>query len=461
MRRRLIIVSVPFLVAASCTSNSSGAPGVHHPVTAGRTAAAPHSSAWPQYHRTALRAGTASFAPKLPLHSSWTKHLDGAVYGEVLSVNDELIAATENDSVYGLDPSNGKQLWRRHLGHPEDQGQLPCGNVNPLGITGTPAYDTKTGSVFVVTETSGAHHTLWALNADNGKKRWHKNMDILPGRDRHAEQERSALLVAHGRVFTAYGGLYGDCGNYIGYLTSTLVTGKGKTHHYAVPSQREAGIWSPAGPVEGANGDIYVAAGNGAELNGKWDKSDSVTELTPDKLHRVGVFAPSVWKTDNQQDLDLGSSSPVPVPAVKRMVVAGKNNHVYLLKPNHLGGVGGDIASLSGCSAFGGAAVSGNTVVMPCIDGVRALTVGKHSLHWLWNASGVYGSPIIANSKVYVADRNSGTLRVLNLATGQQSGSIDVGSFATDEGEIFSSSTLVNNDIYVGTATGVTAVHGS
>jgi hypothetical protein len=98
-------------------------------------------------------------------------------------------------------------------------------------------------------------------------------MDLLKGRDRRAEQQRSALLVSGGRVFTAYGGLSGDCGNYVGYITSTPTTGHGKTTHYAVPTAREAGMWSPAGPAEGTNGNIYVATGNGAEEQGKWDKS--------------------------------------------------------------------------------------------------------------------------------------------------------------------------------------------
>jgi YVTN family beta-propeller protein len=277
-------------------------------------------------------------------------------------------------------------------------------------------------------------------------------MDVVNGRDRRAEQQRSALLVSHGRVFTAYGGLSGDCGNYVGYITSNRVSGKGKTRHYAVPTAREAGMWSPAGPVQGANGNLYVASGNGAELNGKWDKSDSVTELNPVTMHRIAAFAPSVWRSDNSNDSDLGSSSPVPVPAVHRIVISGKNNHVYLLKPS-LGGVGGDIASLSGCSAFGGAAHRGHVVVMPCIDGVRALTVRKHSLHWRWGASGIYGSPVIAGKRVYVADSNSGSLRVLSLKNGQPVASISVGSMPR-----FSSEVVEGGHVFVPTLNGITAI---
>src|SRR5205814_902134 len=85
--------------------------------------------------------------------------------------------------------------------------------------------------------------------------------------------------------------------NYVGYVTSTSVTGSGRTFHYAVPTAREAGMWSPAGPVQGGNGHVYVASGNGAELHGRWDKSDSVTELSTRRLHRLSVFAPATGCT--------------------------------------------------------------------------------------------------------------------------------------------------------------------
>jgi outer membrane protein assembly factor BamB len=459
MRRISIAVAVPVLLAASCVGSSHSATAHSASPTPHATGPAPaakvHFTGWPTYHATSMRSGHVATSVKPPLRRAWQQNLDGAVYGEALLVGHSLIVATENDSVYALNPTTGHVRWRKHLGTPAPRTDLPCGDIFPLGITGTPAYDAATGSVFVVAETNGAHHTLWALNAKTGHRRWHKNMDVLPARDRHAEQQRSALLVSNGRVFTTYGGLAGDCGNYVGYITSTATTGKGKTTHYAVPTAREAGMWSPAGPVEGQNGNIYVASGNGAETSGTWDKSDSVTELKPKSLHRVAVFAPSVWRQDNARDADLGSSSPVPVPAAHRLVISGKNGQVYLLKPK-LGGVGGDIRHISGCSAFGGAAVRGHTVVMPCIDGIRALKVGRHSLRWRWIAPNIYGSPVIAGKRVYVANRNAGTLEVLSLRGGHRHGSFDVGQMTH-----FPSETVTGGRVFVPTLAGVTAFQGS
>ena len=467
MRRPTALAVIPIVTAVMSCSGASTEPaagtgsasrtGTPASATSALRSASHTSSShfgnWPTYHRTNDRAGVASGAIHGALHRAWSRKLDGAVYGEPLLVNGTLIAATENDSVYGLNPRTGKVRWRTHLGKPQAQAQLPCGNIDPLGITGTPAYDATTGSVFVVAETAGGHHTLWALSAATGHRRWHRSTDVLPSRNRSAEQQRSALLVAAGRVITTYGGLAGDCDNYVGYVTSTPVTGRGATTHYAVPTAREAGMWSPAGPVVGRNGNVYVASGNGAELNGAWDKSDSVVELTPKSLHRVAIFAPSTWQSDNQQDLDLGSSSPIPVNG--RIVIAGKRGTVYLLMPR-LGGVGAEVATATGCQAYGGAARSGHLLVMPCMGGIRALSVGKHSLTWRWSAGGVYGSGVVAGKRLYVADRNSGALKVLSLRTGRVQSSHAVGELTH-----FPSQVVSGNRVFVPTMSGITAFRGS
>ena len=390
------------------------------------------------------------------MRRAWTKNLGDAVYGEPLVVGSTLIVATEGDRVFGLNARTGHVRWRRSLGTPQPQSGLPCGDIDPLGITGTPAYDARTGSVFAVAETLGGHHTLWALNARTGHKRWHRSLDVLPNRNRKAEQERSALLVEHGRVLVSFGGLAGDCDNYVGYVTSTSVKGTGRTFHYAVPTAREAGMWATPGPVLGRNGHVYVASGNGAELHGRWDRSDSVTELTAVRLHRRSVFAPATWRDDNVRDLDLGSMSPVSVPAVHRIVIAGKRGVVYLLR-EHFGGVGSVVAQRSGCHAFGGGARTGRTVLMPCLfeNRIRALRVGRSGVHWGWTAGNLFGAPVIAGRRVYVADRYSGDLVVLRLSTGHQVQRVHAGSLTH-----FPSEVVDGGMVFVPTLSGITAFRG-
>ena len=81
-----------------------------------------------------------------------------------------MIVATENDTVYALNASTGKVSWSHHLASPVTSG-LPCGNIVPSGITGTPVADPARGRVWVVTYTSQPklHHTLWTLNLKSGR----------------------------------------------------------------------------------------------------------------------------------------------------------------------------------------------------------------------------------------------------------------------------------------------------
>lgn len=411
-------------------------------------------TAWPQYHRDGARTGSVTDVGAR-LHRSWTAQLDGSVYGEPIIAGRLLIAATENDTVYAMRPTTGRVVWRTHLGTPQPQSGLPCGDIDPLGITGTPVYDARTGSVFVAAETNGGHHTLWALRARNGSRRWHKSLDTQRSRNRLAQQQRSALLLAKGRVITTFGGLAGDCDNYVGYATSVATTGRGGVRSYAVPTSREAGMWAPPGPVLGSNGNVYVSDGNGAEVGGRYDGSDSVIELTPSRLHKRALFAPGSWSSDNANDLDLGSSSPVPVNG--RIVIAGKRGTAYLLRPS-LGGVGGDIRHTADgdCEAYGGAAHRGNLAVLPCHGGVRALVVGKSSLRWKWTASGIYGSPVVSRRHVYVADRDSGDLVVLSSTTGKVLSRTAAGSLPHFPSEI-----VDDGRVFVPTLTGITALRGS
>jgi outer membrane protein assembly factor BamB len=421
-----------------------------------RATAAP-AAAWPTYHGDNQRTGSSSAAAlKAPLHRAWSRSLDGAVYAQPIVVGQRLIVATENDSVYALRRDNGHVIWRRHLGTPVPQSQLPCGNIDPSGITGTPAYDRASGTVFVVTETTGSHHTLQALNWQTGRVRWTRNLDVLSSRDRTAEQQRGGLLVANGRVYVPFGGRYGDCGNYVGYLVGVPTSGSGASVHYAVPTQREAGMWASPGPVQDKAGvDIYVASGNGAATGGQYDGSDSVIRLGP-RLGRVGFFAPSSWASDNADDLDLGSSSPLIDPVTEQVVIAGKRGTVYVL--NALKGVGRGIATtLSGCAAYGGGAIAGQLVVLPCSDGIRMLGLGGGSrAGWSWQISGVAGSPVIAGLRVYALDTDSGEMVMAGLRHGNVLARVSVGSVTR-----FATPVPVGDKVYVGTYNGVVAVGGS
>jgi polyvinyl alcohol dehydrogenase (cytochrome) len=465
------------LAASAITSCTSGVPSPSGATAPGATvttagdppaagpAASPGSyptAAWPTYNRTLTRSGVAVGVPPVgSLHVTWQARLDGAVYGQPLLVGKLVIAATENDSVYALDSASGNVVWHATLGTPVPLSSLPCGNIDPLGITGTPAYDQQNGLVYAVAESTGYRHTLFGLSVSNGAVKVERYIPTPDGNDRD-DQQRPALAIADGRVYAEFGGLSGDCAQYQGAVVGVPLSGSGPLIHYLVPTTREGAIWGTAGPVFGPDGNIYASVGNGAQESPSqpFDDSDSVNELTPG-LQRVGIFAPSTWAADNAGDLDLGSTQPA-ITADGSILIVGKRGIGYLLQAGHLGGVGSQLAQASVCPAYGAAAVSGNVVYEPCRGdaGVTAVQVSAASkqITVLWHGPpNAFGSPVVGGGAVWVTDYDAGTLYALSPATGQVLQQVSLGGPLPH----FSSMSLAGSSAYLGTLSGVVAVSGA
>ena len=467
-RKRYIIwpgLLALLIILAGCSGIGDAPPAAPQPTLvlsqtpASGTTQAPTSTTttsivdWTTYHNDHARTG---YIPNMPdpksLARAWSKQLDGAVYAEPLVVNGHVIVATEGDTLYSLDANTGQVLWHTNVGKPVPLSQLPCGNIDPLGITGTPVYDPNTRLVFAVVEVTGFSHILVGIDVDTGKVRVRQPVDA-PGMDARAHQQRAALALANGMVYIAYGGLDGDCSDYIGRVVALHTNGQGPLLVYTVPTSREGGIWAPAGPAVDANGNIYVAVGNGASTGGNWDHSDSVLKLSP-TLHLLDGFAPQQWPQDNASDADLGSMSPVLLPG-GFIYADGKSGQAYVLRADRLGGVGGQIAEATVCRAFGGSAIQDSTIIVPCVDGIRQVQIGQDGqISVGWRAPGqITGSPVIGGHTVYSLDPGSGTLYALNSANGNV-----VATLAVDAASRFATPTLFNGMVFVGTLSGVTAV---
>ncbi|WP_245665906.1 PQQ-binding-like beta-propeller repeat protein [Actinoplanes subtropicus] len=444
------------LLLASCSSDGKAAEPAFPPAAASpapTSAGAPSDPAadWPTYHHDNARSGLGPAQPAATkLTAAWRAKLDGAVYGQPLVVAGRVLAATENDTVYALDAGNGAVVWSRHVGTPVPRSDLPCGNIFPLGITSTMAYDAGSGLVFALAESTGGAHTLYGIDAATGQVRVKRAAEPPKG-DRIAHQQRSALTVENGQVYIAYGGLDGDCAQYIGSVVSVPVSGSGAGHSYAIPTTREGGIWAPGGGVV-HDGRLYYAVGNGESTSG-FDGSDTVIALDP-ALRRTDYFAPSTWADDNERDLDLGSLSPAVVGSA--IVIAGKRGVGYVLDPAHLGGIGGQRGRSDVCRAFGGTAVSGTTLFVPCQDGIRSVSLDAASgrLRTDWHGpSGAKGSPVVAGGAVWVVDYDGGLLYLLDPASGKVRSQLAIGVAPH-----FASPTVAAGHGYVGTLTGVVSV---
>jgi len=451
-------------LAGCSTATSSGAPAPTPAAQPGTVRPAPTDSPaalaatdWTTYHRDAARTGAAPASPAAGrLSIAWRRSLDGAVYGQPLVVGGLVIAATEGDTVYGLDRATGRVRWHVHLGTPVPLSALPCGNIDPLGITGTPVYDPATRLVYAVAETTGYRHVLAGIAVPAGKLVFTRNVPTPDGQPRY-DQQRAALALDRGRIYVAFGGLDGDCGPYQGSINGVPASGQGPIVSYKVPTAREAGMWGAGGPVVGPDGTIYVSAGNGAATAPPFDGSDSVTALTP-ALRRTGIFAPATWAADNAGDRDLGSTAPGLLS--NGMILAdGKSGTGYLLNSRHLTGVGSQVAQAPVCAAYGGMATSGTTVYVPCIGGgMAAVNTAGAAIKVLWRGpAGAQGSPVLGGGAVWVPDWNAGVLYQLDPGTGHVRHKIRLGSALPH----FASPSLSGRLALIGTMHGVVAVHGA
>jgi outer membrane protein assembly factor BamB len=415
---------------ASTTSSSRATVATRPASTAAPTTGPAPSYPWPQFGQGAARSGVAASGPNpAGAHLHWRTALDGAVYAEPLAGNGLVIAATENDTVYGLRAGDGAVVWQQHLGSPVPRSSLPCGDIDPSGITGTPAIDTATGTLYVVAFVQPQRHDLVALNVASGQVRWRRTIDP-PGLSASVEQERGALILANGRVYVPFGGLYGDCGAYKGAVVASALSGSGSVQAWIAPAQREAGVWAPGGGAVDPAGNLFVATGNGSSSDpAAYDGGNSVFRLTSD-LHQADSFAPSDWATLAASDTDLGSTSPLLV-SNGEVFIAGKDGNGYLLNGQHLGGIGGQQFSAPACpggAAFGGSAWADPMIVLNCNGGPVGLRVDRPG-HFspAWSATGgLGGAPSIASGVAWVVQRR-GHLVAVDLGSGAVRADLSLG----------------------------------
>jgi outer membrane protein assembly factor BamB len=410
---------------------------------AGAAAAAGTNLNWTVYHHdhrgSGLDTSGTSFSPAT--HAWTSPSLDGQLYGEPLEFGGTVFVATENDTVYALAATDGKVVWSRHLAAPVPAGDLPCGNISPtVGITGTPVIDPARQELFVVADelvAGGPVHKLVGLNLTTGAVMLKQSVDP-PGSTPAAQLERDGLALDQGQVVFGFGGNFGDCSTYHGWVIAVPVGGgTAKTFEVdAGAGERQGAIWmGGAAPVIDPEGNVWVAAGNGSvkSSTGPYDDSDSVLELSP-SLKLLQFFAPVDWYTQNAEDGDLGSSSPA-LLYDGLVLQAGKSGVAYLMSQAALGGIGGEVAelgSICGSVVDGGEAFKGGVVYAPCRIGVEALRVrtSPPSVTKLWQTTSGSGGPaIIAGGFVWTISQ-AGVLYALDPSTGAVAQQFSIGAVA-------------------------------
>lgn len=328
------------------------------------------------YHNSNQRDGayvvpglTLAAAANLQRDTKFDGTLSGHVYAQPLFWKPKgakrglVIVATESNTVYALKESNGKAAWKTAvLATPMPLSQLPCGNIDPMGITGTPVIDPASGRLYLnaMTKTgNGARHMLYALSLADGSviPGWPLDMQALmtakgASFDSAVHGERSALLFFKNKLYVSYGGHFGDCGAYRGTVAQVDPEAASVD---AVWQTRATGggIWAQGGGAGDDGNNIFVTTGNTFTGN-QWMDGEAIIRLHPGLAHSDDThdfFTPSNWKSLDNSDQDLGGTEAIPIDIkvpgkAKRVIAFGKDGKAYLANRANLGGIGGQIQSV-------------------------------------------------------------------------------------------------------------------
>lgn len=311
--------------------------------------------------------------------------VDGQIDGQALFLSqlaipgqgnkNVLYVATENDTVYAVDEqsisgTSATVLWKTSvLGAGESPAtSLPCGNISPNGVTATPVIDRTRNAIYVeaMSQDSAGNifHRLHALNLTNGNELFGGPTTITatyPGTGGNSsggvvtflpqvQHERAALLESGNVIYTAWSGMYGDCGEYsawvIAYDAGTL---KQTSAIDLVPDNHGGGMWmGGGGPAADASGNVYVVSGNGFGDTPGTNSSygNSFVRLSTSSGLTVGdYFTPFNTTSEDNADADFGSAGPLLLPdmtdgsgATRHLAVgAGKDGNLYVVDRDNLG----------------------------------------------------------------------------------------------------------------------------
>lgn len=293
--------------------------------------------------------------------------VDGYVYGQPLLISNltiagvthnVLFAATENDSVYAFDAdsntgSNANPLWQVSL---LQSGETPLTNgpIQPVeGVTSTPAIDTTTNTMYVVsTETSavtGGTFRLNALDITTGAQKPGSPIQITASVAGSNDTtlgtdclQRAALLVLPGPTASVFIG-FGSChsGWLLAYtydgttLTQTGVFNSSPNLTGEGPYASAGGVWMGGGGPVSDGSYVYVTTGNGP-WDGQTAFGDSVLKFTQ-TLQLQDYFTPYVYAYMDCADADLASGGLLLIPNTTELVAGGKTGKIYLVNTGDLG----------------------------------------------------------------------------------------------------------------------------
>jgi hypothetical protein len=332
-----------------------------------------------------------------------------------------LFIETSNDTIYAFDAdsnggANASPIWKISLAA-TDHGAGAGATAIPwqdtgspdvaptVGITGTPAIDVATNTMYAVaaTKENGTYFSrLHAINITNGAEQPNSPVEIkasVAGTGNGSsggqlafsplwENQRPALDFYNGHVYIGFGA-HGDNGPWHGWLFAYDGTTLQQTAVLCLsPNGSGAGLWgSGAGfPIDsGATGGrMFLATGNGTRSSPPFDAKSEYGEsvvafsLADGGLKPIDEFTPFNYQILNNHDWDLGAGGVLMVPDQQGthphvLLQGGKEGRIVVLDRDNLGGYA--------------AGASSNTNALQDISTITTAGVGFWATPTYWNGN--------------------------------------------------------------------------
>src|SRR5215471_13200837 len=304
-----------------------------------------------QYHNNISRDGlyvdsgfTQSAAANLTRDLNFDGTIVGNVYTQALYIEGGpsgpmVIAVTESNNVYALDPVSGTILWQRNVGAPVPANDIECTITGSMGVIGTPVVDLGSRALFLnamVTPDGGAtiKHYIISLNVDTGaiNPGWPVDVELTAQYNGTTftpanQAQRGALGIVGNIVYVGYGSL-DDCTPYHGWLVGVPINNPASVTAWTT-SALGGGIWGVGGIAsDGTN--VFAATGNTYNTGGNWGGGEAVIRFQPGPIfsgNSSDYWAPLYWYTIlDHFNQDTGDSGPllvdVPGATPSQLIVA-------------------------------------------------------------------------------------------------------------------------------------------
>jgi outer membrane protein assembly factor BamB len=339
-----------------------------------------------------------------------------------------LFQTATNGETFGIDAFSGRIVWRFFTHGP---------NITQS----TPAADPSLQSIY----SPGVDGYIHKLNAGTGHEEAAPGFPAQLTRIPQTEKDASPLNVANGYLYATTSGYLGDAPYYDGHVLSVRLS-DGATHVFnslcshirTLPSSNfcpnsDSGIWARGGAVVDPDPEmgsrVYAATGNGYfDANAGGDNyGDSVISLKPDGTQLLGNYTPMTFTMLQEDDTDLGSTSPVMLPRQSAsrtplmLAQGGKDSILRLVDRAHLPGVAHELQEITLPDAlFSTPAMWMDGAARPWLflglpQSVQAYRLetenGRSALVRAWSVSpgqtsGEGTSPVVSNGIVFVAFDN-------------------------------------------------------